>query len=290
MYVVLGASGRVGGATAEALLAAGEQVRVVVRQAARAQGLARKGAQVALADFDDVPALTRALSGADGAFLMIPPYFDPSPGFGEARAVIGSLVEALRAAGPGRVAVLSSVGAHRETGLGLITQLHLLEQALGGLAMPTAFVRAAWFMENIAWDLEPARRDGVIDSFLAPLDRAIPMVATADIGRTVAAVLRQGWQGKRIVELEGPRPYAPLDLAAVLSRACGRPVAARLVPRQSRRELFTAQGMVDPGPREDMLDGFNTGWITFEGGETERRRGETSLETVVQGLLATSNA
>jgi uncharacterized protein YbjT (DUF2867 family) len=290
MYVVLGASGRVGGATAAALLAAGEPVRAVVRQAGRAQELVRLGATETLADFDDVPALTRAVAGAQGVFVMIPPYFDPSPDFAEARAVIDALVKALGEAKPGRLAVLSSVGAHRPTGLGLISQLHLLEEALGGLDTPTTFVRAAWFMENMAWDLAPARRDGVIDSYLAPLDRAIPMVATADIGRAAAEVLRQDRPGKRIVEIEGPRPYAPLDVAKTLSCVLDRPVAVRLVPRRSWRELFTAQGMIDPGPREEMLDGFHSGWISFEGGEAEHRRGETSLETVARGLAAAENA
>jgi NAD(P)H dehydrogenase (quinone) len=66
-------------------------------------------------------------------------------------------------------------------------------------------------MENAAGDIEAAR-SGVVPGFLQPLDHAIPMVATADIGATAAALLQENWNGVRIVELEGPRRYAAADI------------------------------------------------------------------------------
>jgi uncharacterized protein YbjT (DUF2867 family) len=56
-------------------------------------------------------------------------------------------------------------------------------------------------MENAAWDLASARDTGVIPSFLQPLERRIPMVATADVGRVAAELLQERWQGHRVVEL-----------------------------------------------------------------------------------------
>ena len=38
-------------------------------------------------------------------------------------------------------------------------------------------------------------------------------------------------------------------------------------------------------PRIQMLDGFNEGWIEFEGGEAGSIKGETKLETVLRGLV-----
>jgi NAD(P)H dehydrogenase (quinone) len=49
--------------------------------------------------------------------------------------------------------------------------------------------------------------------------------------------------------------------------------------------LFTAQGMKDPIPRIQMLDGFNEGWIEFEGGEAGFIKGETGLGTVLRDLV-----
>jgi NAD(P)H dehydrogenase (quinone) len=69
----------------------------------------------------------------------------------------------------------------------LLNALALMEEALRTLAVPVTFLRAAWFMENAAWDLTSARK-GTIQSYLQPLDHAIPMVATDDVGRTAAAL------------------------------------------------------------------------------------------------------
>jgi uncharacterized protein YbjT (DUF2867 family) len=181
------------------------------------------------------------------------------------------LRSALKAARPARVACLSTIGA-QATQPNLLNQLGIMEQILGELPMPIAFLRAAWFMENSAWDVAPARDEGVIPSFLQPLDRPVPMVATADIGRVGAELLQQTWSGQRVVELEGPRRVAPNDIAAAFSKILGRPVRAEAVPRATWADLFKSQGVKNPIPRIEMLDGFNEGWIEFDGLTDEPRR------------------
>lgn len=127
--------------------------------------------------------------------------------------MIGSLRRALEAAAPGKVVVLSTIGAD-VTRPNLLNQLGLLEQGLSDLTIPVTYLRPAWFMENAAWDVAPARTTGVIRSYLQPLDRPGPMIATEDVGRTVAALLQQTWDGHRVVELEGPKRVSPQDVAA----------------------------------------------------------------------------
>ncbi|MCY5213215.1 NmrA family transcriptional regulator, partial [Salmonella enterica subsp. enterica serovar 1,4,[5],12:i:-] len=85
----------------------------------------------------------------------------------------------------------------------MLTQRTLMEQALSALDLPVTFLRPAWFMENAAYDLIAARETGVIHSFLQPLDKSVPMIATADIGTLAAQLLQQAWAGHRVVELEG---------------------------------------------------------------------------------------
>ena len=138
-------------------------------------------------------------------------------------------------------------------------------------------------MENAAWDVEAAR-GGVVPSFLQPNDHAIPMVATTDIGRTAAALLRESWSGVRLVELEGPRRYSAADIGRAFAAALGREVRIEPVPRDSWEQLFRSQGMKHPTPRIRMVDGFNEGWLDFEGGG-EHRRGSVTLETVIAGLV-----
>jgi uncharacterized protein YbjT (DUF2867 family) len=284
MFAVTGITGQVGGATARTLLDTGLSVRAVMRDAAKGAAWKERGCEIALADMTDAAALTAALSSVDGILIM-PPIFDPTPGFPEARAIITAVTKAIGVAKPSKVVCLSTIGA-QATQPNLLNQLGLLEQALGAVQSPVCFLRAAWFMENAAWDVAPARDTGVVPSFLQPLDKPVPMVATADIGHLAATLLQETWTGRRIVELEGPRRITPNRIVVTFAEILGRPVRMEAVPRDAWEGLFASQGMKNPTPRARMLDGFNEGWIEFENGEQSSRKGHTELKTVLKQLVA----
>ncbi|NBD27737.1 NmrA family NAD(P)-binding protein [Paenibacillus glycinis] len=287
MYAIMGVTGQVGGAAAKKLLAAGKAVRAIVRDERKAEAWRALGAEAAIADYLDSAALEAAFAGAEGVFVMIPPTFYPKDGFPEARAFVKAVGTALEKAAVPKFAALSSVGAHRSEGLGIIESLHILETELGRLAIPSVFLRAAWFMENALWDIEPARADGRVPHFLSPLDRKIPMISTADVGAIAADALQQTWSGTRCLELLGPESYSPADIAAVLAKLIGRPAEAISVPRADWADAFIRQG--GPADRVNgrlaMLDGFNAGWIDFEYRGTEIVRGTIALEEALAKLL-----
>ncbi|WP_176049987.1 NAD(P)H-binding protein [Burkholderia sp. BCC1644] len=285
MYAITGITGQVGGALARTLLASGRRVRAVARTADRAAPWAARNCDVALADMTDTAALTTAFSNSAGVFVLLPPCFDPSPGFPETRAVIDAVGAALRAARPRKVVCLSTIGAQAMQ-VNLLSQLTMIEQAFGDLPMPVAFLRPAWFLENAAWDVATARDAGVIRSFLQPLDRPVPMVATEDVGRVAAALLQEEWAGARVVELEGPRRVSPNDLAAAFARVLGHAVHAEAVPRDTWAALFDTQQMRYPEPRMRMLDGFNEGWIEFASARADVLKGEIEADVVLRTLVA----
>jgi NAD(P)H dehydrogenase (quinone) len=283
LYAITGISGQVGGAMARTLLARGKAVRAVVRNVEKGQSWAAKGCEIAVADMEDAAALAAAFQGTDGVFILPPSEFDPSPGFPEALRVIAAVKKAIENARPKKVVCLSTIGA-QATQPNLLTQRTLLEQALSTLSIPVTFLRPAWFMENFAWDIASARDSGVIAFFLQPLDKPVPMIATRDIGLLAAKLIEEDWQGLRVVELEAARRYTPNEVAAALASVVGRPVRAEAVPRETWGSLFKSQGMKDPIPRIQMLDGFNEGWIEFEGGEAGTEKGPTDLEAVLRDL------
>lgn len=285
MFAITGVTGQVGGAAARALLDAGHAVRAVLRNESKATQWKERGAEVAIASFEDADALAAAFSGTAGVFVMIAPNFAPRPGYPNAHAAAAVLKAALTKARPQRIAALSSVGGQRESGLGLITQVHILEEALADLPIPTAILRPAWFMENSLWDIAPAGETGVMPSFLQPLEHPYPMVATADIGRVIANTLAQSWQGHRVIEIEGPQRYTQHEIAALLGGVLGRRVRAQAVPRDQWEALFQAQGTAWPAPRIEMIDGFNSGWIDFEDGANERVIGATAFQRVLAELV-----
>lgn len=287
MFAITGITGKVGGAVARRLLAAGQPVRGVVRDVTRAGAWAERGCELATARMEDASSLTAAFEGAKGVFILPPSEFDPEPGFPEARAVIDAVSTAIVKARPEKVVCLSTIGAQAHES-NLLTQRTLMEQALREMPMPVTFLRPGWFMENAAWDVASARDDGVIASYLQPLDKPVPMVGTADVGRVAAELLQQMWSGVRVVELEGPRRVSPNDLASTFARVLGRPVRAEVVDRQTWEALFRSQGMKYPLPRMRMLDGFNEGWIDFESNPDEIVRGDVELDTVLGELVSRS--
>jgi uncharacterized protein YbjT (DUF2867 family) len=139
-------------------------------------------------------------------------------------------------------------------------------------------------MENATWDVAPAK-NGAMQSFLQPLDKPVPMVATSDIGRVAAELLQETCNGHRVVELEGPHRVSPQEIADTFAKLLGRPVKPAVVPRETWEALFKSQGMKNPEPRIQMLDGFNEGWIEFEGNEAGSRKGKVALETVLRTLI-----
>ena len=157
MFLVMGSTGKVGGATAQHLLAHGKEVRALVRNREKAANWAKKGVELADGDWNDSAAIERALKDVEGAFVMLPAVWAPSPDYKEAKRVIANYVEALTKAPPPRVVALSSMGANKTSGLGMITALSLLEQGFRGLTSPVAFVRAGGFFENFLYGLQVAQ-------------------------------------------------------------------------------------------------------------------------------------
>ena len=284
MFAITGITGNVGGEVVRNLLAAKQPVRGVARDVGKCTAWAKQGCEIVGADISDAAALTSAFKGTEGVFVLVPPNFDPSPDFREARAIAVTLRKALDAARPGKVVYLSTIGAQAAQP-NLLTQHTIIERALGDLPMPITFLRPGWFMENSSWDVAPAMSSGVIPSFLQPLDKPKPMVATSDIGRVAAALLQETWSGHRVVELEGPQRVTPNEIAETFSRLLGRPVKMEVVPRDTWESLFLSQGMKNPTPRIRMLDGFNEGWIEFASGEAGSQKGNVALETVLRSLI-----
>lgn len=264
MFLVSGVTGHVGGVVARELLKRGREVRALVRDPARAASWARQGVELRAGEFADPGAMTAALEGVEGAFLMMPPAPPSSREFPEWKAIIASFREALLRAPPPRLVVLSSVGSEKSRGLGPITQTHLLEVGLREMTFPIVLIRAAGFLDNYAYAPAVAAATGRFDTFLIPTARPVHLVATEDIGREVARRLMGGaWTGTKVVELGSP--FSPDDLARALADAVDRPVTAHPIARDQWTARLRAQGLPPLAAElfEEMEDGVNSGWIRF---------------------------
>ncbi|MBC8750649.1 NAD(P)H dehydrogenase (quinone) [Paraburkholderia sp. WC7.3g] len=290
MFVIFGASGHVGHASAAALRRAGHEVRAVVRDAAQAETLAAIGCEIALADLNDARSVVRAIDGAHAVQWLCPvprEHDDPAAAM---QHIIDTGVAAFRAAAPPRLLALSDYGAEHVGGTGITTLFHYLETQLRTVASPLTLLRAAEHMQNWARVLPVALGRGVLPSLHDPLDKLFPTVAAQDVGDLAAQLLLDGGPARatpRVVSIEGKERVSVLDVARALAELSGRPVVARQVPRDQWSAMLRGAGL---GERHaqlivDLYDAHNAGRIDVEAGISERRFGATTLKQVLGALL-----
>lgn len=264
MYVVTGATGHTGSVVARTLLEKNLPVRVVVRSREKGAEFERFGAEVAVADLQDADALTGALKGGKVLYLLNPPNYQSEDHFAEADKVIQAAQTAIGNSALGKIVVLSSIGAHLPEKTGNILTAHKLEQAFENSSVPVTFVRAGSFMENWLGVFEAAKTQGVLPSLFQPLERKIPQVAAADIGRVAAEEMQRNTDGKKVVELAGFY-LSPEETAEALGKVLGKDVKAVAVPEE--QWLGILQTFNSPKNAEslaEMYRGFNSGYIKFE--------------------------
>lgn len=266
MYVIAGVSGNTGKVAAETLLAAHKPVRVIVRDAAKGESWKAKGAEVAVVDLSDEASLTKALTGATGAYLLLPPDYRTNTNVADKRKMTDGFAKAIKASGVKHVVLLSSVGAQHADGTGPIKSVHYAEQKIAETGVSHTFIRAAYFMENFGSSLATAKATGAL---YAMFEGGIAMVATEDIGKVAAQALLEGHKGT--INLQGPTKYSNEDVAKELTRIFGKPVNVVLVPEQGRVGALTGAGLTPDLAAlfVEMNAGIAKGLLEFEPGHKD---------------------
>ena len=226
MITIFGASGNTGGAAAAHLLKSGKKVRAVGRNRDKLAALTASGAEACVGDIENAGFVREALSGAEAAYLLIPPNVAADDFRAYQRRVVDSLVAGVQASKSVRhVVVLSSVGAHHSAGTGPIVAVHTLEELLKKIAPLNAlFVRPGFFMENVLMGLGSIKAQGVYAGPM-PADMAVPMIAAADIGSYAGRRLdKLDFTGKSAVHLNGPVAFTQTELVTTLGQTIGKPV------------------------------------------------------------------
>src|SRR6266850_4310752 len=224
MYVILGATGNTGSEVARRLLDKGKRVRVVGRDNKKLATFASRGADAFAADVLDTDALSRALAGAQGVYVLIPPDMT-SPDFrAHQDRVTESIAKALEKGGVAHAVTLSSVGADKPDKTGPVVGLHKMELRLAQVpGLNALHLRAGYFMENTLAQIGIIRSSGMMAGPVRA-DVPLPMIATRDIGVAAAeALLRLDFEGQKTQELLGPRDVTYTEAAKIIGTAIGKP-------------------------------------------------------------------
>ena len=250
--VVTGATGSQGGAVVQNLLTRGHQVRAITRNpdSARAQRMRAAGVDVRRGDFDDSPALTAAMSGADAVFAMSTPF--GTSAHTEVQQGI-ALIDAAHAAGVGHIVYTSATNADRNTGIPHFDSKYRVEQHLAAAGVPWTVIGPAAFMDNqiTDWTLDSLRSNEF--AMPMPADRPLALIPAEDIAAfAVLTMLRRDEFAGRRIDIASDE-LMPAEIASVLGTVTGRPVGYREVPIEYARghsddlaamfEYFSTVGM-----------------------------------------------
>ena len=88
-----------------------------------------------------------------------------------------------------------------------------------------------------------------------------------------------------VADLGDAGRVSPNALADAFAKVLAQPVRAEAVPRDRWESIFRAQGMKNPTPRMQMIDGFNAGWIDFPNRGTNARKGTIGIDQVIAALI-----
>jgi uncharacterized protein YbjT (DUF2867 family) len=286
MYVVVGATGHTGNVVAEKLLANREKVRVVGRDERRLERFKQRGAEAFVGDVTDASAMVRAFSGAEAAYVMIPPNISSPSVLAYQQRVSEALAAALENNGVRHTVVLSSFGADKADKTGPVVGLHTLEKKLDAIpSLNVLFMRAGYFMENI---LPQVNVIPSVGSMAGPVrsDLALPMIATRDIGAFAAEALsRRDFQGKQRRELLGARDVTYTQVARVVGAAIGKSdLTYKQLPAAPLKPALTQMGM-SPNMADlliEMAEALNSGHMR----PLEPRSSQNTTPTTIEAFVA----
>jgi uncharacterized protein YbjT (DUF2867 family) len=224
VFVVAGASGRVGYRVAERLLSAGHEVRVVGRNARTLAALSEQGAQVRVGSFQDIDFFKGVLSGVKAAFLLTPLDISLPDLNAEQRKNVESMAAAIRESDMRHVVLLSSWGAEVPERIGGVIACHWFEQLLDEIEdLNCVYLRPVWFMENFLWNIGLIKTAGINGLAIKP-DVPFPVIATQDIAAVAAEYLEAlAFEGRHVRYLNGHRDYTMAEVTRILGASIGRP-------------------------------------------------------------------
>jgi NAD(P)H dehydrogenase (quinone) len=289
VFVIFGASGKVGRVSAASLRSKGHAVRAVVRNEAQGEKLARMGCDIVIGDLMNPALVARAIEGAHAVQILCPvPTGDAHPGSTMHR-MIEVAADALRANPPAHVVALSDYGAELDHGTGITLLFHALEKQLQAAVQNLTLLRAAEHMQNWTRVIPVALATGRLPSLHHPLSKHFPTVAAQDVGLLAAELLLEDSRGSgaRVVSIEGPRRVAALDVARILSDVSKREIGAHEVPRNEWPAMLQRAGLGAEHAQLiiDLYDTHNAGRIDVEEGKGERRFGTTEFAEVMASML-----
>jgi uncharacterized protein YbjT (DUF2867 family) len=228
-------TGNVGSRVLQLLAQAGLRPRVLVRDPAK---LIFRDLDVRQGDLLDAAFVADALKGVDALFWATPENFGtPDP-----QADMELMGANAAAAGVPRVVQVSSIGAERRHGAGLIDGLARNEEqfALSGADVLT--LRCGNYFTNLMGSLD-SLRTGTLRTTMRP-DHRMPWVDPRDVAEVATVrLLAANWSGHKVTAVHGPADLSWDEVAAKIGAAVGREITVEEITDEAMAETLRSEGM-----------------------------------------------
>ncbi len=290
MIVITGATGNTGKPATEALLAKGEKIRVIGRDASKLQPFVQKGAEAFVGTVEDPALLRKAFQGAQAAYVMIPPDMQTNDYRAYQEKIVAAYAAAIADAKVPYVVTLSSIGADLPEKSGPILGPRSLETKLNAInGLNVLHLRPGGFMENLFMSVQPLRTMGMLPGPL-PGDAMQAMIAARDIGAYAAERLHaRDFSGSSLQELHGQRDISMKEVAAIVGHAIGKPKLGYMqVPFMMLEPALVQTGL----PKStvalmiEMWKSINSGTLKPHEPRNAKNTTPTSIETFVAEVFA----
>ena len=223
-YTITGGAGNISKSLALQLLKAGHEVTVVGRNPDNLKELSDAGAKLAIGSVEDIAFLTKAFTGADAVYTMVPPVHVVTDWKAHIEQIAKNYAAAIQATGVKYVVNLSSVGAHLADGVGPVSGLYRAEKVLNSLAgIHIKHLRPPYFYNNLLGNIGMIKGMGVIGANFSAAENKFPIVAPSDIADVAAEeLLKLGFNGHSVRYLASDE-VSTEKIATVLGTAIGKP-------------------------------------------------------------------
>lgn len=292
-YVITGASGHIGKALADRLLAAGQKVRAIARDANKVKELTDKGAEFHAGDVRDSNFLNKTFSGADAVFLMIPPPHDENDMLDYSHRVMNNYLEAVKSNNVKHVVLLSSIGTHDLNTKNVVEGLKDTEQAFSQLdGVNVLALRPGSFMENLFFQVPVIKQMGIAGSAVQG-DLSFPWVATKDIAEVAAKrLLDLSFTGKSHEYILGQRDVSYNEAIKIVGPAIDKPDLQYVAFPYEQAEQAMAQQMTPDYAHRmvQMAKDMNDGEMGSDYKRTPENTTPTSVEEFSKTFAAAYNA
>jgi len=218
--IISGASGQLGGATVEALLARGVPARnliLVSRTPEKLAKYAQLGASVRFGDFSKPESLPAAYAGGTRMLLV-----SISGGAGPRPAAHKRAIDAAIAAGVKFIAYTSWLAISQGETSGIAADHVQTEDILRKSGVAWAMLRNSVYMDQILGQAAKMAADGRV--VVPAQDSRMSYVTRADCAAAAAAVLTTPGHDNQVYDITGPELIGPRELAAAVSAVTGKPV------------------------------------------------------------------